>query len=640
MSALALLYASGWIIWIGSSCAERSNTARVPENPNVVLITLDTTRADYLGCYGSLASSTPTIDRLAAEGTLFTNCRSCSPLTLPSHSSIMTATYPYVHGVRQNGTYRLVSGNLTLAEVLKEAGYSAGAAVGSFVLNRRFGLDQGFDLYRDFDAEKGAVPLAAERGGDQVCDEALGLLRSAGSEPFLLWVHFYDPHFPYVALDQGQSSNAYAQEIAFMDAQLGRLMEEIRARGTSRKTLVVVVGDHGEGLNDHDEMFHGYFLYSTSLHVPLIFWGPDLVPSGKRVDSLVRTVDIAPTVLDLLGCPALERAQGTSLVPLIRNGARDLGLAAYAETTDSLTQLTLAPLRSLAVGDWKYILAPKPELYRLDTDPGEKRNLIAGHPEVAERMRRQLRELIANAPRPAAAEDATISMNAADLGRLESLGYVASGVGPEGTGRTELDRFEPRGGDPKDFTRVIRANSMGMGLLFQGKYELAERLLRQAAEALPDAPTPVANLANAIHMQWRLQEAAPLYQRALSLAPDSHLIRRRYAGLCVDARRWEDAVAQLSLLLAKHPADAEAQFNMGVALGSLGRLTESIEHFERAREVNPLEVRYLHGMAVTYTEQREYDKAVECLRQALEIDPGQERLQEDLKRVLDLKGEQ
>ena len=393
-----LLMVGAWAIWGAFFRSSDRRTTLGAEALNVLLITLDTTRADHLGCYGRPISKTPNLDRMAREGTLFANCSTCSPLTLPSHSSIMTGTYPYVHGVRQNGTYRLTDGNVTLAEVLGEAGWRTGAAVASFVLNHRFGINQGFEVYRDVEAGGSVVPLAAERKGDQVCADAIEFLRSVGSSRFFLWVHFYDPHFPYVSIDQGHSPGAYEDEIAFMDAQIGRLMDEIAALVLEEETLVVVVGDHGEGLAQHSEMFHGYFLYQTTLRVPLIFRCPGSVAAGHRIDAQVRTIDIAPTILDALARPPLEHAQGVSLVPLMAGEVEHPELAAYAEATDSLTQLTLSPLRSLSVGKWKYVLAPAPELYDLRADLQESENVIARHADVADRMREELRDLIAAAP--------------------------------------------------------------------------------------------------------------------------------------------------------------------------------------------------------------------------------------------------
>ena len=366
---------------VGGSVAfqHARSLARGTRPQSVLLITMDTTRADYLGCFGRTTAQTPNIDRLAREGTVFTRCTASAPLTLPSHASILTGVYPYVHGARENGTGRLAGSNETLAETLKAAGFATQATIASFVLNQQFGIGQGFDVYHDVPRPAVGSPLSAERRGDEVCDDALAMLRSLAGQRFLLWVHFYDPHFPYVSerVKDELSPLAYADEIAFMDTQIGHLLSALRELHLERDTLVIAVADHGEGLNDHDEWEHGCFLYETTLHTPLIFRCPGVIPAGKTVSAQVRTIDIAPTVLELLHRPAWDQAQGVSLTGLFTGQKPDPDLAAYSETFLAQAEYGLSQLRSLTAGGWKFVWAPKPELYRLPSDPGEARNLVA-----------------------------------------------------------------------------------------------------------------------------------------------------------------------------------------------------------------------------------------------------------------------
>ena len=302
-------------VWFALRVVEPSPTPTEPPT-NLLLITLDTTRTDHLSCYGGTATQTPHLDKIAAEGTRFAYCTSCSPITLPSHASILTGLYPYAHGARQNGTGRLAPANETLTEILKDAGLQTRATVASFVLNAQYGTSQGFDEYRDVTPDAGTAALAAERKGDVICDDALEMLEDVADQPFFMWVHFYDPHHPYISRRHPDvhSAEAYADEVAYMDEQIGRLMSKVSALGLDGNTLVVVVADHGEGLGQHEELQHGNFIYDTTIHVALLMRYPGLVPAGHTVDTHVRTVDIAPTILELMGQPELERAQGSSYV--------------------------------------------------------------------------------------------------------------------------------------------------------------------------------------------------------------------------------------------------------------------------------------------------------------------------------------
>jgi arylsulfatase A-like enzyme len=295
------------------------------DKPNLVLVTLDTTRADHLGAYGYAAARTPNLDALAARGVLFSEAVSTAPLTLPAHSSIMTGMYPAYHGVRINGNAALGRSQQTLAEVLSARGYATGGFVGAFVLDGRWGLNQGFARYDDrFDLEKhkhldlGAV----QRPGNEVVDAALGWLEDHKDDPFFAWVHLYDPHTPYEPPEPFLSdyraqglAGLYDGEIAFADQQMGRLSSWLKASGLEQKTVVVAVGDHGEGLGSHGEGTHGYFVYDYALHVPLIIATPFRELSGVRVTAPVSIVDIFPTVLALTATPGPAEVHGRSLLP-------------------------------------------------------------------------------------------------------------------------------------------------------------------------------------------------------------------------------------------------------------------------------------------------------------------------------------
>jgi arylsulfatase A-like enzyme/Tfp pilus assembly protein PilF len=612
-----------------------------PAAPNVLLITLDTTRADYLGCYGRAHPRTPHMDRLAREGARFLRCSASVPLTLPSHASIMTATYPYVHGARRNATNRVAEGNVTLAEVLSNAGYTTRAVVAAMVLDHKFGLAQGFGAYRDVVAHTEGDPMEAQRPGDEVCNDAIEILRAAASQRFFLWVHFYDPHYPYVARRPGPASpaEAYEDEIAFVDAQIGRLMQELGNLGLEKRTLVVVVGDHGEGLDQHEEWQHGYFVYETTLHVPMIFWGPRWIPEARVIQAQVRTIDVAPTILALLSQPPLTAAQGVSLTPLLSGDAQDLELSAYSESLEAHSQLGLSPLRSWCVNGWKYILAAEPQLYHLVTDPAETKNQITEQPELAARMREQLRELIAEAPPPLSDQETAVSLSGADLARLRSLGYVGEGAGDTDQGETELDKFEPHGADPRTFTRTIRDYEEARQAIGHGQYPRAEEQLRKVVKALPDAALPLGDLAHALSQQGKLEEAIRLYQQALAQEPGAAHLHVTYGQVLLAAQKLDEAAAQFTAALTAMPDNVVVLQNLGIALSSLGRFDEARGYFERALEIEPENIRLLHGMGVFYVRQNKLAEAAEMFRRALRIDPNQPRVRDDLQRVLRAMGQ-
>jgi arylsulfatase A-like enzyme/Flp pilus assembly protein TadD len=601
----------------------------------LLLITMDTTRADHLGCYGRTPSPTPNVDRLAREGARFARCTTCSPITLPSHSSIMTGLYPYVHGARQNGSGRLAQANLTLAEALREAGYRTQATVASFVLNQQFGIGQGFEVYHDVVPAVAGNPLNAERKGNEVGDDALQMLETLAGQRFFLWVHFYDPHFPYEStrVRDVESPLAYEDEIRLMDTQIGRLLDKLHQLGREHDTLVVAVADHGEGLGQHDELMHGYFLYQTTLHTPLIFRCPGVIPAGQTVASPVCTIDVAPTILDLLGCPAWDQAQGTSLKPLLAGRQADLNLAGYGESFDAHVEYGLSPLRSLSAGAWKYVLAPKPELYQLTADPDEIHNLLTEQPKLAEKMREQLRQLLADAPPPPAQEDSTVTPHASETEILESLGYVG-GASIADDGLSELDRFEPSGGDPKDHARHFQMMVRDLPKL-QARNDQAgaERLLRELAEAMPQASRLRVHLAAALNAQGRADEAAAAFEQAVALAPNDYDVRRKYGSFLARAGRYQAAVEQFEIVLEKLPDDTAALEDAARALASLGQFERAEEYLRRAMQVAPKNARLLRAMGMVFERQGKLMEAARFYREALEINPNYPECQRDLERV-------
>lgn len=415
------------------------------ESPiGIVLVTLDTTRADRLSPYGLMDVSMPALDRLAREGIVFDQATSVAPLTLPSHTSMFTGLFPPAHGVRDNGDRGLADKYTTLAEVLWSQGFRTGAFVGSVVLDADRGLAQGFDTYRNAVSLVDAGGHARQRRGDEVVTDAAAWLDQLGNSRFFLWAHLYDPHRPYDPPEPYRSrfGDAYVAEIAFADAQIGRLLDALDERGLSDRTIVVVAGDHGESLGEHGERDHGIFIYESVLRVPFMIRAPGVAPA--RSAAVVRLVDLMPTVLDLLGVSA-PRMDGVSLTRLMKGEVSDLHLEAFAESQYPL-RFGWSSLGALREGRFKVIHAPRPELYDLAVDPFEESNIYATRQPLADAMIRRLQALTNEFESSNPVHDGRADVPPEVAERLSALGYV-------GTARVERPRDGASLPDPKDCLR-------------------------------------------------------------------------------------------------------------------------------------------------------------------------------------------
>jgi choline-sulfatase len=402
---------------VSTACSRA--TQEPPGAQRVVFITIDTLRADHVGAYGYTKARTPNLDAIAKDGTMFERAYAAAPITLPSHATLMTGRYPPGHGSRDNGL-RISTGVPTLAEAFKAKGFDTAAFVAAFPLDHQFGLNRGFDVYGDHIPRGPDGRVANERPASQVVDEAIAWLRTKDQgprpkDPFFLWVHFFDPHAPYGDPSSGRPAlDRYDDEIATVDREIGRLLA---ALGNARaQTLVVVAGDHGEAFGEHGEYAHSIFVYDTTLRVPLMMNGPG-VPAALRIGEAVTLADVAPTVGRLTGA-AMKDTDGADLLPVLRGralGRREL----YAESFAPLVEFGWAPLRSVRSGAWKLVAAPKPELFDVENDPGEAKNLIDAQPTTG-------RDLEARANRYSGAElpsAAGADREAAE--RLRALGYAS-----------------------------------------------------------------------------------------------------------------------------------------------------------------------------------------------------------------------
>jgi arylsulfatase A-like enzyme/tetratricopeptide (TPR) repeat protein len=635
------LTAVAGLVWSG--CSKNDEAADTPidisaEGHNIILVTMDTTRTDFLGCYGAANASTPHLDRLANEGVRLTRCSTCVSLTLPSHASILTGYYPFVHGIRNNGTRRLADSFQTLAEILKAAGYATGAEIASAVLDARYGLDQGFDTYHDVPTS-GAGGVYPQRRGDDVCDAAILQLKELAPGPFFLWVHFYDPHDPYDAPGYvgGPGRGAYAAEVTYMDSQIGRLIDAIEGLGIQKKTLVALVSDHGEGLADHSEGGHGYFVYQTTVDVPFILWGPGTLPAGKTIDCVTRTVDAFPTLLELVGLRGPDNTHGVSLVPLLEGRQATLAGTAYAESlTGYLRFRSLAPLRSLRAEDRKYVLAPTPGLFDLQADPDELHNVIREQASLAEGLHAQLRSLIEDAPAPPQPGDSTVTLTDEARGELAALGYTG-GAGGEDI-RREIDIFEPQGEDPRSHIENINLDNSAMTAFGEGRFAAAEPLLRRVVDAFPGSALVRLDLTNVLTRMNRLPEACEQMARAVELDPESDELRVMYAELLIKAERWDEAEAQLTTLAEDREDDPVLLRNLGLVRVGQDRLAEANALFEQAAALDPDSAKPVRGTVLVLFKQERYAEAESLLEEALKANSSDAMLRTDLGYAMEKQG--
>jgi arylsulfatase A-like enzyme/tetratricopeptide (TPR) repeat protein len=592
---------------------------------NLVVVTLDTTRADRIGAYGARDVETPTFDGLAREGVLFEQTESVAPLTLPAHSSLFTGKFPPEHGVRDNGGFFLGSEQLTLAEVLKARGYRTGGFVGAYVLDSKWGINQGFDTYfDDFDLSgKGGVSLAGiQRPGNEVVDKALPWIESVKESPFFAWIHLYDAHTPYQPPEPFATRYAghpYNGEIAFADSQVGRVVERLQALGLSDRTIIVVVGDHGESLGDHGESTHGFFIYDSTTHVPLVIRAPFARTGPRKVSDPVRSVDVMPTVLDLLGVPEPAGMAGVSLVPLMTGATEELRLNTYSEAMYPLHHYGWSDLRSLRSGHYKVIDAPRPELYDLDRDPHEMTNLFGERRDLGDRMLGQLRAM------EAGFTETVASLPEGDVdpearARLAALGYVGSFV---------AKASDPRTGraDPKD--KIGLFNKLGAATDLsrerspdeKDRFDQVIALLNDVVREDPEVIDAWFMLGTQYLRHNEPAKAVEYFKKTLSLKPDYDLavvnMAQAYRGLGDD----DAALAGFEHYLTLDPKDPYVHYQMGEIWLDRGDLAKAETLFRRALELDPRVAAAKNALGVVALDRDDVVTADRLIREAIAIKP-------------------
>ena len=617
LSAAGLLFA-GWTFFLR---AVPGVTLFRPATPrNVLLVSLDTLRADHLGCYRYAAAQTPRIDALAATGLRFEQATTVAPLTLPAHSSLMTGTFPGWHGVRDNGGFYLDDDQLTFAEILRDKGFRTGGFVGAFVLDRRWGIAQGFDRYfDDFDLERypsvGGMDTI-QRPGSEVVDRALEWLEAEKSRPFFAWVHLYDAHTPYEAPEPFRSrfprtrAGAYDAEIASADTQVGRLLDALRADRRLDETLVIIVADHGEMLGEHGEVTHGFFIYEAATHIPLILNGPG-VPATVVSDQ-VRIVDVLPTALSLLGIPIPEPVQGTNLLPLARG--EHLGLVAHAESWYPRYHYGGSELRSIQDGRFKLIRAPRSELYDLSTDPREEQDHSSENSPRLDVFGRALEEFESRVAR-AGVQRGPRPIDAEAEERLAALGYVAGTVNLK-----TID--QPARGDPKDKIELYNLMKEAGSLSAEGQVEGAIATVKEALAKDPEIVEAYMLLGNFLKKLKRPQEAISAYRDALARDSENQNALFALALAYKDEARLDEARVGFERARELDPRNGRVLWQLADVLMRAGNNAgaEAVLTDALARKVD--EQQLLLKLAETRIEAKRFDEAERTLKEALAKKPG------------------
>lgn len=596
------------LVWI--SCGE-------PAPPNVLLITIDTLRADRLGTYGYRPARTPHLDRLAAEGVRFDDAIAVAPITAPSHSSILTGLLPPVHGVRDNGTYSLPPEAVTLAERLRDRGWATHAIVSAIVLNRRYQLDQGFESYDDdlWSEDEPKLFMIRDRPARKTSDRFLAWLdqhfaAADAQRPFFAWIHYFDPHQPYEpeAIDRAMAPNPYDAEIAGVDRAIGRILDRLREQKQLDDTLIVVTADHGESLGEHGEKTHAVFVYDATVKVPLLMRWPQRLPVGEVYAGPVSSIDIVPTILGALGLPGGEDTQGRNLLPALRGEEEAPRQPQYSESLVAELGFGMAPLHALRADGYKWIRAPKPELYDLKKDPRELVNLFPDERRPAAALEKELTELLASSRERAFAANAN-PMDQETREALISLGYLS---------RTD-DREQMAGMDPKDGMPLYNKLEDARHLSQEERWPEAERLLREILAEAPEHVSARNILALTLLRQNRVDEAIEEYKKSLASDPAQSRVLAMLGSIELTNQKLDEAERLFQAALAITPAFVEAIANLGLIADLRGESEKARDHYARAVAADPRFPRAHRLVADWHYEKGDWQKALDAYEAARQV---------------------
>jgi choline-sulfatase len=623
---------AAWILFAGLPVVAQQSTALKPAEktrPNIILISVDTLRADRLRSNSPNAEATPNIDKLLRGGTSFSQETSMVPLTLPSHVSMLTSTYPFVSGVEDNGE-RLAAGAVTLAGTLRSHGYQTAAFLGSFVLDRRFGLDQGFDTY-----DSPAVSLNSDstdpgdikRKGEAVADAGEAWLGTHSDRPFFLFLHLYDLHTPYnlSAAEETKYGKGYNGELRYIDHVIGGFWDYLAAHELVNQSLIVFTSDHGEGLGDHGETTHGFFVYQSTLHVPLIIhWPAGKAPMAERVDTPASLLDLSPTILDAVRLPVPHEMQGASML-----SASGPHREVFSESLYPQRHFGSSALAALRSGHYKYIEAPRPEFYDLNQDPGELTNLYPSKVSVASAYRERLTQL--RTVYKARTEAGPNALSPEAIERLHALGYLTGTKTPPSAASSAIDPKD-RIADYEEYGRAIYLGSVG-------RMEESNSALKAILAKDPDLPD--VRLTLGLNEQRVGKDAEALDQfRAVLAAEPTSAIAHLDAGLSYyNLRQYDPADKELNAALAISPGYAKAEIALAKTLAQKGEVDQAAAQFNHVLEENRDNYEALDGLGTLAAMRGDWNESEKQLKSALSIEPGAAETHNTLGNVYLRKGE-
>jgi len=585
---------------------------------NIVLISIDTCRSDYLSCYGYPKQITPNIDHVADEGVLFENTISTAPITLPAHCTIMTGTIPPHHGVRNNIGYQLNQSHQTLAEILSAEGYRTAAIVSAFVLDSEFGMAQGFETYNDCFVDIRHALSGDERIGEETTRFAIEWLDEHQSDKFFLFLHYYDPHDDYEAPEPfatEYADNPYAGEIAYTDHCIGKVINRIKEAGLYDSSLIIITGDHGEMLGEHGELTHTYFVYQSAVKVPLIFKLPGQTES-RRISPCVGLVDILPTICGILGINKPEKIQGRDLSPHLKGSLLDKNRSLYSESIVP-TRYGANALMALTTDRYKYIQSIRPELYDIVRDPNEQNNLFEQQSEHGAAFEHQLQQVLEQALAKNTAGN-WMGLTAQDLYRLESLGYVG--------GTNDQRLFDQSQDDAKDLINIHVSFKQALIYEHRGQYEQCKQILRKLSLERPTFPETFGKLAKIAFQEQKFQEALEPFYALIKLNPNDSDAEANLGITLANLGRLDDAIIHLNKAIQIDPTNSPAHHSLASLLQKQGKPDQAIVHYNKAIELGLRTAQVYYDLGGLWSAKGDLNKALSYYFKSLQVNPRDEKV--------------
>jgi len=614
------------IVWHLAGCSPSGNASR-----SIILISIDTCRADYFGCYGYPGTTTPNIDSIAAQGVLFENVFTTVPLTLPAHSSMLTGTIPPYHGVRVNSGSRLAEANETLAEILRDNGFQTCGVPGATIMASQFGIAQGFETFDDDFSAQRDRSIRYERRAEEVWARANRWLDGRAGGDFFLFLHFYDPHFPYLPPEpfaQKHARDLYAGEIAYTDHCIGQVFESLKNRGIFDSSLIIITSDHGESFGEHGEKQHGFLTYNSTLKVPLILKLPG-EHTARRIGQVVGLIDIVPTVLAVFDIPSSSKIHGRNLLGHLENDPSSLKRRSFYFESLYPSILGFSSLHGIVNDEWKYIHTLRPELYALGDDPDETSNSLLAQDEIAELMQKRLNTLLKTTAQIEADEES--SSAAENYSILSGLGYLGAGIG-------EIDTMIEGRGDPKDYVEVAN-DVIEMTILREnGEDDEAIALCNQIIARSPELGIVHSSLGSLLEKRGDLEGAILHFREAVTFKYgnqfDNSMHHFVLAGALARKGDMLEAKRHYLKSLVLNPKNARAHCHLAATLEALGDSDNAERHLIEASELDPGDGETRFRLAIIFEARGNLQAAIEQFEESVRLAPDRPEPYNKLARIL------